>query len=151
MGSRYRPKSEDLSWDLVRGKMESPPELAELLRIDAYEAWHWGNDRQFILDAATCVEIAIVRRLLRAASDKKPLERIMRGYKESFAGKYCDTLPRLLGLTALKEENPDLFQSISLLYGIRNKAIHAGKENFDRDTINRIQHSLKKVLEWCEQ
>lgn len=149
--ARIKPEVSRLDIDEIRTAIDNDPPLARLLQLDAVEAGENSRDREFILNAATAIEISVTEQLRRRSAPPWLFDKLSERFTEGFAAKYFDTLPRLFGVRSLKESAPALYETVDLLYNARNKVIHEGCQAIPKATIAKVWDNLEAILCWCEE
>lgn len=148
-GISIRKKGTELPLEGLVKTINDPPDPVRLMFVDALEERQESRYRKFILDAATCVEMGILKKLSKVVKDKEVLKEVNRSFDQKFVNKYFHVIPTLCGMPSLKTQDRDLYNTIDTLFEIRNKVIHEGLSDFDHDKLDRIASHLGRIVDWC--
>jgi hypothetical protein len=146
-------KFEQLENSLAQG----PPDLAEVLLLDAEERVVTLRLREALLSLATACEVASNDYLRRHGADSDPVVKRINKSRDSFAIKRFVRVPQHVSRRSLLADDPGTFHDVECLYRARNAVAHRGSLSFDDGGIGRrvdlplatsFLASARRAVEW---
>ena len=136
------------------------PDLAVGLLLDAKERLVTLRLREAVIAIASACEIASDRFIERKGQRQiRAIELILRDRSLSFAHKRFDSIPQLVSMRSLLQEDPDSFEQITHAYRARNNLAHAGELSYEQAGISvevdapvatKFLYAGEQAVSWLE-